>query len=161
MKNWQWFLLSGIVIVIDQLSKWWLGLVLIPYKPLPVCPMFNLTLAYNSGAAFSFLSGAGGWHRWFFAGFSSVMSVILILWLWRLEVHEKLQSLGVSLILGGAIGNLIDRAYQGFVIDFIDLYYEQYHFATFNIADSAITIGVICLLIDAVLDFKRNKEVVS
>lgn len=148
MNKRYWFMLSIVVIFLDQLSKYWVGMALIPYKPLPVFPMLNLTLAYNTGAAFSFLSGAGGWHRWFFAGFSGVVSLILMRWLWKTSSRDKLQSTGLSLILGGAIGNLIDRGFHGYVIDFIDVYYEHHHFATFNLADSAICVGAALLILD-------------
>lgn len=152
MKKWPWFILSLIVIICDQASKYLVEVLLTPYKPLPVFPMFNLTLAYNSGAAFSFLSGAGDWHRWFFAGFSFIVSAILAIWLYRTASHAKLLLAGISLILGGAIGNLFDRAFHGYVIDFIDLYYKHYHFATFNIADSAICIGAGFFVLDLLVN---------
>ncbi|KTD40718.1 signal peptidase II [Legionella parisiensis] len=152
MKKWPWFMLSLIVIIFDQASKYLVSVFLTPYKPLPVFPMFNLTLAYNSGAAFSFLSGAGDWHRWFFAGFSLIVSIMLAVWLYRTEGHARLLSAGISLILGGAVGNLIDRAFDGYVIDFIDVYYRHHHFATFNLADSAICIGAGFFLLDLLLN---------
>lgn len=155
MKKWHWFALSILIIILDQASKYWVESVLTPYKPMQIIPMFNITLAYNTGAAFSFLSGAGGWHRWFFAGFSLVVSVILMIWLWRTPKKDYLQSLGVSLILGGAIGNLIDRAFDGYVVDFIDVYYEYHHFATFNLADSAICIGAAALILDLI--FRKDE----
>ena len=148
MKNWPWFLLSIVILLIDQLSKYWAASSLIAYQPEQIFPMLNVTLAYNNGAAFSFLSGTGSWHRWFFAGFSIIMSLILIIWLARLPVKAKLQSLAVSLILGGAVGNLYDRAFLGYVIDFIDVYYQNHHWPVFNIADSAICIGAFLLLVD-------------
>lgn len=148
MKKWYWFLLSIIVIILDQASKYWVETFLTPYKPMPIVPMLNMTLAYNTGAAFSFLSGAGGWHRWFFACFSLVVSIILFIWLLRTPAKARLQSLGISLILGGAVGNLIDRSLNGFVVDFIDVYYQYHHFATFNLADSAICIGAAALILD-------------
>ena len=148
INKWPWFLLSLIVLLIDQVSKYWASSALIPYQPEPLFSMFNFTLAYNTGAAFSFLSGAGDWHRWFFAIFSITMSFILMVWLLRLPLQAKLQSLAVSLILGGAIGNLYDRATLGHVVDFIDLYYENHHWPVFNLADSAICLGAIFLLID-------------
>lgn len=151
MKKWHWFLLSILVIIVDQASKYWVEAALTPYKPMPVIPMLNITLAYNTGAAFSFLSGTGGWHRWFFAGFSLVVSIILIIWLWRIPSTDRLQSLGVSLILGGAVGNLIDRGVNGYVVDFIDAYYKYHHFATFNLADAAICIGAAALILDLLL----------
>ncbi len=148
MKKWPWFLFSILVLLVDQASKYWAASHLIPYQPDAVFPMFNFTLAYNTGAAFSFLSGAGNWHRWFFAGFSILMSLILIIWLARLPAKAKLQAAAVSLILGGAIGNLYDRAILGHVIDFIDVYYQNHHWPVFNLADAAICLGAFLLLID-------------
>ncbi|KTD72916.1 signal peptidase II [Legionella tucsonensis] len=152
MRKWPWFILSLVVIVFDQASKYLASVFLTPYKPLPVFPMLNMTLAYNSGAAFSFLSGAGDWHRWFFAGFSLIVSIILVVWLYRTESHSRLLLAGISLILGGAVGNLIDRALNGYVIDFIDFYYKHHHFATFNLADSAICIGAGFFLLDLLIN---------
>ncbi|KTD58663.1 lipoprotein signal peptidase [Legionella sainthelensi] len=154
MKKWYWFMLSLAVIVSDQLSKYLVSIFLTPYHPLPVFPMFNLTLAYNTGAAFSFLSGAGDWHRWFFAAFSFIVSIILAVWLYKTENQTCLLSAGISLILGGAVGNLFDRAIHGYVIDFIDLYYKHHHFATFNIADSAICIGAGLFVLDVFINKK-------
>lgn len=158
MKKWHWYLLCLVLIVADQASKYWVGIALTPYTPVPVFPMFNLTLAYNTGAAFSFLSGAGDWHRWFFAGFSLVVSGILIVWLARIPLQDKLQCAGVSFILGGAIGNLVDRGLNGYVIDFIDVYYEHHHFATFNLADTAICIGAGLLIIDLLVQSCRVRK---
>lgn len=151
MKKWHWFMLSFSVIICDQIGKYMTEFFLIPYKPLPVFPMFNITLAYNTGAAFSFLSGAGDWHRWFFAGFSLVVSIILAIWLYRIKNQESILLIGISLILGGAVGNLFDRVVHGYVIDFIDVYYKYHHFATFNIADSAICIGAACFFLDSLV----------
>jgi len=152
MKKWCWYLISIAVVVLDQASKYWVSSTLTAYTPMPICPMFNFTLAYNTGAAFSFLSGAGEWHRWFFVGFSFLVSCILTVWLWRTPAQQRLQSIGVSLILGGAIGNLIDRALYGYVVDFIDVYYEHHHFATFNLADTAISIGAGLLILDLIVN---------
>jgi signal peptidase II len=118
---------------------------------MPIIPFLNFTLAYNTGAAFSFLSWAGAWHRWFFAGFSLFVSIILIFWLYKYSAKARLQAVGISLILGGALGNLIDRGIQGYVIDFIDVYYKHYHFATFNVADSAICIGAALLVLELLI----------
>lgn len=148
MKKWLWFILSVVVICIDQATKYWASVDLTPYHSEPVLPVLNLTLAYNTGAAFSFLHNAGAWHRWFFTGFSLLMSIGLIVWIARLPSSARLQLAALSLILGGAIGNLIDRADLGFVIDFIDIYYKNYHWPVFNMADSAICIGAVLLLID-------------
>jgi len=140
--------LSGLVIVLDQLSKWlmtsWLSL----YETVAIVPYFNLTMAHNTGAAFSFLAGAGGWQRWFFVCVTTVISVGLFIWLNKLA-KTKLEAVSVSLILGGAIGNVIDRLYFGYVIDFLDVYYGSYHWPAFNIADSAIVIGAALLIIDS------------
>jgi len=140
--------LSGLVIVLDQISKWlmvsWLSL----YETVVVMPFFNLTMAHNYGAAFSFLSNAGGWQRWFFTGLAIAVSIVLIVWLRGLKPQAKLEALSLSLILGGAIGNVIDRLYYGYVIDFIDIYYGYYHWPAFNVADSAIVIGAILLVLD-------------
>jgi signal peptidase II len=158
MKKWHWFIISIVVLILDQSSKYWVESVLTPYKPMPVMPMLNITLAYNTGAAFSFLSGAGGWHRWFFAGFSSIVSIILFIWLWRTPIKDRLQSFGVSFVLGGAVGNLIDRAFNGYVVDFVDVYYQYHHFATFNLADSAICVGAGALILDLLLTKPVIKE---
>jgi len=145
LKNGLWFLLSVIVIVLDQASKYAVSLFVQPYDTLSVIPMFNLTLVYNTGAAFSFLGQSGPWHHWFFMGFTVIVSAGIIGWITRVQRSKRLELLSLSLILGGAIGNLIDRIHLGYVIDFIDLYYKNHHFAIFNIADSAITIGTILL----------------
>lgn len=161
MKKWPWFLLSLLVVFIDQASKYGVEMVLVPYQPVSVLPMWNIILAYNTGAAFGFLSGDGELHRWFFAGFSLFMSLILIFWLRRISSQDKLQSAGLSLLLGGALGNLIDRAWQGYVVDFIDLYYKNHHFATFNLADSAICVGAFLLfwdLLKSELKLKKQKK---
>jgi signal peptidase II len=148
MKKWPWFALSLVIVALDQLSKYWALSSLIAYQPQPVLPMVNVTLAYNTGAAFSFLSGVGGWHRWFFAVFSIIMSIVLAVWLARLPPKAILQCLAVSLILGGAVGNLYDRAALGHVIDFIDVYYQNHHWPVFNLADSAICLGAFFLMTD-------------
>ncbi|WP_133129765.1 signal peptidase II [Legionella yabuuchiae] len=150
MKKWAWFLVSLVVVFFDQLSKYWATTHLSPYEPHPLFPMINFTLAYNTGAAFSFLSGAGGWHQWFFFGFSLVMSLVLIVWIIRTAPSSYLLLLALSLILGGALGNLVDRFTLGHVVDFIDVYYKSYHWPVFNLADSAICLGAIILLYDLV-----------
>jgi signal peptidase II len=155
----RWLLLSVAVILVDQFTKWLAEASLVPYQPVPVVPMFNLTLAYNTGAAFSFLSDAGGWQRWFFISLTLVVIVVLFRWLWRMRAEEKLHAMSISMILGGAIGNLIDRVWLGHVIDFLDVYYDVHHWPIFNIADSAITIGVILLIVDLFIhDEKRASE---
>ena len=147
MLKWLW--LSVLVIVLDQLTKYMASTLLTYYKPLAVMPMFNFTLMHNTGAAFSFLNDAGGWQRWFFTIIALGVSIFLTLWLKRLTVQEKLQAIALALILGGAIGNVIDRMWLGYVVDFLDVYYANWHFPAFNIADSAITIGAVLIIYDS------------
>lgn len=147
MRKWFGFFLSILVLCADQLSKHWAETTLIPYQPEPLFPMVNFTLAYNTGAAFSFLSSAGSWHHWFFASFSLLMSLGLLIWLIRMPARASLQLLAVALILGGALGNLYDRLFDARVVDFIDVYYKSYHWPIFNLADSAICLGALLLAI--------------
>lgn len=156
MQKWLW--LSGLVIVLDQLTKWLAETNLTLYRPVPVLPFFNLTLMYNTGAAFSFLANAGGWQRWFFLILSLIISIILVIWLSRLKAGEGRLAVALALILGGAVGNLIDRALYGYVIDFLDFYYGQWHWPAFNLADSAITIGAILLIVDSLLRAQQTPE---
>lgn len=142
-----YFLLIFAVIVSDQVSKLWMLEHFQYAEVFSVWSFFNLTLVFNEGAAFSFLSDAGGWQRWFFIALTSVVSVILLVWLLRLKSTEKLTGIALSLILGGAIGNLIDRVSYGYVVDFLDFHWQQMHWPAFNVADSAITIGVVLLLL--------------
>ncbi len=141
--------LSGLIIVLDQVTKYMASTLLIYYKPLAVTPMFNLTLMHNTGAAFSFLSDAGGWQRWFLSAVAIGVSVFLVIWLKRLTDTQKLQATALALILGGAIGNVIDRLWLGHVVDFIQVYYDEWYWPAFNIADSAITIGAVLILYDS------------
>lgn len=148
MLKWLW--LAVLSLGLDQASKIAIDKSFQLYESIAIIPsFFNLTYVHNTGAAFSFLSEAGGWQRWFFAALAIVMSVIMSIWLTRLKEHETLLAVALSLILGGAIGNLIDRLFYGYVIDFLDVYYGTYHWPAFNIADSAITIGVGLMLIDS------------
>lgn len=141
----KWLSISTIIIILDQISKQIAERSLELYERIAVMPLFNITLAYNEGAAFSFLSDAGGWQRWFFLILTSVISVVLFFWLKKSE--SKLESLAISMVLGGAIGNFIDRLLFGHVIDFLDVYYETHHWPAFNVADMAISGGVMLLII--------------
>lgn len=147
MKHWPWYCFSIVIIAIDQLTKYWASQSLIPYQPYEVFSLLNMTLAHNTGVAFSFLSG----YRGILAGFSLVMSIVLVIWMSRIKDNNRLQLLALSLVLGGAIGNFYDRAFMGYVIDFIDFHYKNYHFAIFNLADAAISMGVILLFGEALL----------
>jgi signal peptidase II len=114
-----------------------------------VLPFFNFTLAYNSGAAFSFLADAGGWQRWFFVALALAISAGLVVWLYRLRANVWGEAVAITLILGGALGNVIDRLWHGHVIDFIDVYYQNWHWPAFNVADSAITVGAVLLVLQS------------
>lgn len=144
MLKWLW--LSLLVILLDQGTKYLAESQLRLYEPIEVSPFFNFTLAYNTGAAFSFLADAGGWQRWFLAGLALIISLGLVFWLHRLRENAPGEAFAVALILGGALGNVVDRLWHGYVIDFIDLYYQDWHWPAFNIADSAITVGVAFLI---------------
>lgn len=146
--NMNLFWLSGLVIVLDQLTKYIAESSLDYRVPVNVFTGLNMTLVYNKGAAFSFLSDAGGWQRWFFMALSITISIVLVFWLRSVDKNRKYLAWGLALILGGAIGNLIDRSLYGHVIDFIDVYYSSWHWPAFNIADSAITLGAGLLILD-------------
>ena len=147
LKKWGW--LSLLVIVLDQFTKYLAETLLVMHQPVAVLPSFNLMLTYNTGAAFSFLADAGGWQRWFFLTLGTVISGGLLVWLYRLKPAEKWLALALALILGGALGNMIDRVWLGQVIDFIQLYYERWYWPAFNIADSAISVGAVLLVLDS------------
>ncbi|WP_349677924.1 signal peptidase II, partial [Methylophaga sp. UBA4204] len=153
MMKWLW--ISALVIVLDQLTKVVMANWLELYQTVAVMPYFNFTLAHNSGAAFSFLAGAGGWQRFFFIGLAISVSIVLMIWLSRLKAQAKVEAIAIALIIGGAIGNVIDRFIHGYVIDFIDIYVGSYHWPAFNIADAAICIGAVLLIVDS---FKKPAE---
>jgi signal peptidase II len=146
--------ISLLVLVLDQVTKFWIQGVFQPYESLEVLPFFNLVLAFNTGAAFSFLDDAGGWQRWFFIGLALLVSAVLVLWLRRLGDDERRTGWGLALVLGGAVGNVIDRIWLGHVVDFLDFYWAEWHWPAFNVADIAITCGVALLLIDGFLPRK-------
>jgi len=136
-----WLWLSALLILLDQLSKHWAESVLLPQQPVPVLPFLNWTLVYNSGAAFSFLSDAGGWQRWLFTVLALGVSALLLYWLRHTPRSQRLTGLAYALILAGAIGNVIDRVRYGHVVDFVDVHWAGWHFPAFNVADAAITLG--------------------
>ena len=145
MLKWLW--LSGLVIVLDQITKWMAVDAFQLGERMEILPIFNLTMAHNYGAAFSFLADHGGWQRWFFTAIAVGVSVMLVVWLKRLPKSDWWMAVALSLILGGAIGNLYDRVTLGYVVDFLDFHWNYKHFPAFNIADSAIVAGAGLLLI--------------
>ena len=147
--------LTALIIVLDLASKAVVSQYFSLYETMVVIPgWFNLTLAHNSGAAFSFLADESGWQRWFFAAIALIVSTIIFFWIKRLQDHERWMAIALALVLGGALGNLWDRLTLGYVVDFLDFYYQSspqsaMHWPAFNIADMAISIGAFMLIIDA------------
>ena len=154
MLKWLW--LTTLVIVLDQASKLLVDHTMGLFESIPLIPLFQLTYVRNTGAAFSLLAQAGGWQRWFFIALSVTAGAAIAYWLKQLPKQRRWEAAAWALVLGGALGNLIDRIAYGYVIDFLDAYYQQWHFPAFNVADSAITIGVAMLLIDAMLTARHK-----
>ena len=152
----RWLWLSALVVALDQLSKHAAVAYLTLHEPLPVAPFVNLTLTYNPGAAFSFLSNMGGWQRWLFIGLAVVVVVFLVAWLRKIPRGRIWLPLALALVLGGALGNVWDRVAIGEVVDFLDLYYGRWHWPAFNIADSAIFVGAVMLLVSAFFPEERR-----
>ena len=152
-----WLVFAILLILLDQLSKYLADTQLVYGQPNALLPVLDITLHYNPGAAFSFLSDAGGWQRWFFTGIAALVSGYLLVWLMRLDQQQRLLSAALSLVLSGALGNLIDRLLHGHVIDFISVHWGSAYFPAFNIADSAITVGAILLVLDTVLNPESRK----
>lgn len=154
-----WMAVAALVIVADQVTKWaiieWVSL----YEKVPLNSFINLTHQRNTGAAFSFLADAGGWQRWFFVVLASVVSVVIAVWMWRIR-HERLAvlSAGLALVLGGALGNLIDRAQYGYVTDFVQVWFGDWAYPSFNVADVGISVGAALLIIDALFFSGREKQ---
>jgi signal peptidase II len=152
----QWLGLAFILLLLDQFTK----LLILGYYHLGestyVTGFFNIVRVHNKGAAFSFLAGASGWQHWFFIGIA-VAAVIFILFLLRSHAGQWLFSLAMACILSGAIGNVIDRLLHGYVIDFLDFHWHHWHFPAFNVADSAITIGAACLILDELIRVRRSR----
>ncbi len=144
-----WLWLSVMVIALDQLSKWWALHALQPAGvPHAVIPGFlNWTLAFNRGAAFSFLADGAGWQRWFFVALAVVISTVLVVWLARTSRRDWRTAMPLALIIGGAIGNLVDRLHAAQVTDFIQVYFRQWSYPVFNLADSGITVGAVMLIV--------------
>jgi signal peptidase II len=151
-----WIGIATLILVLDQLSK---VLILGSFQhgqSLPITGFFNLVRVHNPGAAFSFLADAGGWQRWFFTGLGTVAALVMV-WMLRAHAGQRLFCWAISFILGGAVGNVIDRLLHGYVVDFLDFYWGHWHFPAFNLADSAITLGAILLILDELLRVRRGR----
>lgn len=153
---WIWYSLALVVVLLDQLSKAWVSANLVYDEPVVLTSFFNFTLLHNHGAAFSFLAEQGGWQRWFFAMLAIVVSIALIIWIARSAENNRRETLAVSFILGGALGNLYDRIQLGHVVDFIVVHYQEHFWPAFNLADSAITLGAFLLVADMLLKKEKN-----
>jgi signal peptidase II len=152
-----WLLLSACVVLADQVSKAYITQHFMEFEFTRILAVLDITRMHNVGAAFSFLASASGWQRWLFIGLAGVVSIGIIVWLIRLPrgTHTLLAA-GLALVLGGALGNVIDRIRLGYVIDFIHFHWDRAYFPAFNVADSAITVGAACLLLDALFESKRK-----
>ena len=146
---WRYLWISLIVFVLDQATKLAAVKYLTRHAEVNLAPFLNLTLVYNTGAAFGFLNDAAGWQNIFFIIVALVAGVVILFMLRRLNPHDTVMAVGLTLILGGAAGNLADRLIHGYVIDFIDIFYGSWHWPAFNVADSAITVGAVLLVLDA------------
>ena len=148
--------IAVLVFVLDQVSKF-VAVQHLTHQSMQLAPFLNLSLAYNSGAAFGFLHDASGWQNLFFVGVAIVVSIVILSMIWRLGVNDVQVAVALMLVLGGAAGNVVDRLRLTYVVDFIDVYYRAWHWPTFNLADSAITLGAILLILDAMgLGFRKR-----
>lgn len=158
-----WLSLSVLIVLLDQASKKYMSSLLPLCEPgycetIEVLPVFKFALLHNTGAAFSFLSDQDGWQRWVLVAVSVIISSILFVWLLRLKKNQTILALALALIMGGALGNLVDRVLLGYVVDFIVVHYENSYFPAFNLADSAITLGAGFLILDMFYEHRRGKE---
>jgi signal peptidase II len=156
-----WLLLSALVVLADQLSKSYITSHYGEFEFTTLLPILDITRMHNVGAAFSFLATASGWQRWLFITLAVIVSIGIVVWLYRLPRSHGLLACGLALVLGGAIGNVIDRIRLGAVVDFIHFHWDRAYFPAFNIADSAITVGAACLILDALLEPKRARAKVE
>src|SRR5258706_8408857 len=156
LGQWRWLWLSAALALLDQISKWLLARYFQFGESLTLLPVFDLVHAHNRGAAFSFLDNDSAWPRWAFAGLATVVSAALIVWLRRLPQRAQLLAAALAFILGGAVGNLIDRVRLGYVVDFIQVHWGQHYFPAFNVADSAVTVGAALLILDTWLAGRRT-----
>ena len=152
----KWLWISLLIIALDQVTKQFAEAQLTLHQPVNLFPYFDWYLTYNTGAAFSFLAGAGGWQRWFFTIIAIVVSIVIVQWVRKLTHAETLTGLSLSLILGGAVGNVIDRVLFGHVIDYIQVWLGSYPFPAFNLADSAISVGAVLLILSSFTNSAKN-----
>lgn len=156
-----WLWLSAFVIVADQLSKAYIVANFELYDRVQLLPVFGITRLHNTGAAFSFLASAGGWQRWFFVAVAAAVTALVCVWLKRMRRHgQSWLAASLALIVGGAIGNVIDRLFRGHVVDFISVHWDRWFFPAFNVADSALTVGAVMLLIESFYDGRRRKKII-
>ena len=144
-----WLVVAALMVLIDQVTKSWIVAQFQLGEGLAVTPFFNIVRVHNLGAAFSFLADAGGWQRWFFTGLG-LAAALLMVWMLFRHPGQHLFGLALALVLGGAVGNVIDRLVYGYVVDFLDFYWGNAHFPAFNVADSAISVGAVCLILDEI-----------
>lgn len=151
-----WLVVAAVIVILDHVTKYLASENLTLYRPVPVTSWLNLTLAHNTGAAFSLFADASGWQRWFFIVVGVLVTLVLLVWLARQPPGARLLPATLALVIGGALGNLVDRIVHGYVVDFIDVYYAGWHWPAFNLADSAICVGVILLLVEGFLPSRKE-----
>lgn len=155
--RWMWLVIP--LIVVDQWTKWLVAQNLVEYQRINFLPFFDLVRFHNTGAAFSLLADAAGWQHWLFTGIASFVSVGIVWYLWSLPARGcRTLSAGLALVLAGAVGNLIDRVLRGYVVDFLAFYYKDLAWPAFNVADSAITVGVACIIFDSIFLERRRQR---
>ncbi|CAI0712724.1 signal peptidase II [Serratia fonticola] len=152
----RWLWLVVVVLALDFFSKQWILSNFVLGQTQPLFPSINLYYARNYGAAFSFLADHGGWQRWFFAGIAVAIVVVLLVMMYRTSAQQKLNNIAYAFIIGGALGNLFDRLWHGFVVDFIDFYIGNWHYPTFNLADSFICVGAAMIVLEGFLPAKKS-----
>ena len=156
-----WLWLSAFIVVADQATKWMIVSSFELFERVQVWPVFGITRLHNPGAAFSFLASAGGWQRWFFIAVAFAVTALVVVWLKRMprQGHHWLAA-SLTLIVGGAVGNVIDRVWHGYVVDFLSFHWNHWFFPAFNVADAAITVGAVILLVESFFDGRRKKKII-
>jgi signal peptidase II len=156
-----WLWLSAVIIWADQFTKWLIVQNFELYDRIQLLPIFGITRLHNTGAAFSFLAGAGGWQRWFFILVAAAVTILVCVWLKRMpRTGQGWLAASLALIVGGAIGNVIDRIFRGYVVDFLSFHWNHWFFPAFNVADAAITVGAVILLVESFYDGRRKRKLI-